>query len=84
MKLPVIFALIVWFGSLNVAHAESTAAKDPLLPPVKLDGYLKGYSVQLNTDQPNSSTVGTPAGLTTLKKHETQPFYGLKFTKPLN
>lgn len=88
MNLRIIFVLLVWFGTLSVGYAADTsasnAAQDPLLPPVKLDGYLNGYSVQLDTDQPTSMTADTPDGLTTLKKDEPQPYLGLKFTKPLD
>jgi len=82
-----VYVLVLLFGFVSIGYAadadKSKAAKDPLLPPVDLNGYLQGYSVELNTDDARLPDATIPQGLSTLEEDRFQPFLGLKLTKPL-
>jgi hypothetical protein len=87
-KLSGACAFLLLLGFVGISYAaevdKNQPTERPLLPRVDLNGYLRGYSVQLNTDQPNQSYLPQSQGLTTLQdQDEIRGFLGLKLTKPL-
>jgi hypothetical protein len=86
MKRSLILTALLFAGLAAAAHAadgsKNNSADKQFLPPVGLDGYLQGYSLELDTSRPSLSEVPKQQGLPQ-SKDEVQPFIGLKLTRPL-
>lgn len=88
MKRSALLAALLQAGFIVAGHAadadKNKPVKNQILPPVNLNGYLQGYSVELDTDNPSQSPAPKPSGLDALKDDPALPFVGLKLSTPLD
>jgi len=83
-KVCALCTLILLLGLARIgyaADADKNKKYEPLLPPVAFEG---NYSLKLDTEQRQPTDRDSPSAYTPYQQDAVQPYFGLKFGKPLD